>query len=113
MVRYISLCLADCLEKADTLTNAAIMSVLQDRQADVDIRGLSHAEFKEMWKDLFTVFYKKIVEEAMEGIKQACKDYDPERDGIENNPLENFKPKTEFEMHQEIKAYFEAQGMLH
>lgn len=113
MVRYVPFSLADCLEKADTLTNAAIMSVLQDRQADVDIRGLSHAEFKELWKDLFTVFYKKIAEEATEALKQACKDYIPERDGIENNPLKNFKPMNEFEMHQEIKAYFEAQGMLH
>jgi hypothetical protein len=28
-------------------------------------------------------------------------------------PRKNFRPKTEFEIDQEIKAYFEEQGTLH
>ena len=111
-MRYAPFSLADYLEKADTLTNAVIMSALLDRQDD-PIREMSHAEFKELRQDLFTFFYKRIAEEGVEGLKQAFKDYDPDRDGIENSPFKNFKPINEFEMHQEIKAYFEAQGMLH
>ena len=103
---------ADRLEKAEILTNDAIMSALQRHRGDV-IRAMSHAEFKLCRKDVFSMYYYQLVTEAEDGFEKACEYYVPERDGIENDPRKNFKPKTEFEIDQEIKAYFEEQGTLH
>ena len=102
---------ADRLEKADILTNNAVIAALQCDQGNA-IRAMSHAKYKQMLKDLFTIYYHKLAEEAAEDFEQACKNYDAERDGIENNPRKKFKPKTEFEIDQELKAYFEEQDEL-
>ena len=110
-MRYNSFSVSDRLERADILTNDSIIAVLQCEQGDA-IRAMSHAEFKQMHKDVFTVYYHNLIAEAEEDFKQACKDYDAERDGIENDPRKNFKSKTKFEIEQEIKAYFKEQGML-
>jgi hypothetical protein len=111
-MRYNPYSVSDRLEKADILTDNSIMVALQCRQGDF-IRSLDHAEFKQMRKDVFSVFYHKLATEAADGFEQACKYYVPERDGIANDPRKNFRPKTEFEIDQEIKAYFEEQGPIH
>ena len=110
-MRYNPYSLEDRLEKADILTNEEIMTALQGEDG-VAIRAMAHACFKQLWKGVFSLFYHELVAEAESGFEQACKDYVPERDGIENDPRKNFKPKTEFEIAQEINAYFEEQGML-
>ena len=110
-MRYNPYCLADRLEKADILTNEEIMKALQDERGDV-IREMSHADLKRWGKDLCAGFYHELYAEAADNFEQACKDYVPKRDGIENDPRKNFKPKTVFEIEQEIKAYFKEQGML-
>ena len=109
---YNPYCLADRLEKADILTNEEIMKALQDERGDV-IREMSYDDLKRWGKDLCAGFYHELYAEAADNFEQACKDYVPERDGIENDPRKNFKPKTVFEIEQEIKAYFKEQGMLH
>ena len=111
-MRYNPYSLADRLEKADILTNEEIMDALLDERGDV-IREMSHADLKRWRKDLCAGFYHELYAEAADNFEQACKDYVPERDGIENDPRKNFKPKTVFEIEQEIKAYFKEQGMLH
>ena len=103
--------LADRLEKAGILTDAEIMKALQDERGDV-IREMSHAHLKRWRKGLCAGFYHELYAEAADNFEQACKDYIPERDGIENDPRKNFKPKTVLEIEQEFKAYFKEQGML-
>ena len=110
-MQYDPYSLEDRLERADILTNSVIMNTLQ-RKDGVDIRAMSYAEFKRARKDVFTEYYHALVAEAADNFEQACKDYVPERDGIENDPRTKFKPKTEFEIDQELNAYFEEQGML-
>jgi hypothetical protein len=106
---------ADRLEKADILTNLEIMVALLDVESwDGDaIREMSHAEFKQFRKDVFSGFYHELCTELVDFFEELRAYYVPERDGIENDPRKNFKPKTEFEIDQEIKAYFEEQGTLH
>ena len=103
---------ADRLEKADILTNNAVIAALQCEQGNV-IRAMSHAKYKQLLKAVFTDYYHSLAEEAEGEFEQACKAYDAERDGIENDPCKKFKPSTEFEIYQELKAYFEEQGTLH
>ena len=110
-MRYNPYSLADRLEKADILTNEEIMKALQDERGDV-IREMSYDDLKRWGKDLCAGFYHELYAEAADNFEQACKDYVPGRDGIENDPRKNFKPKTVFEIEQEIKAYFKEQGML-
>ena len=114
-MRYNPYRLADRLEKAEILTNDVIMAALLDEQSeDGDfIRETSHADLKQLWKDIFSFHYHELYAEAEDGFEKACEDYVPERDGIANDPRKNFEPKTEFEIDQEIKAYFEEQGTLH
>ena len=114
-MQYNPYSLADRLEKADILTDSAIMAALLDEQGeDGDfIRETSYAEFKQFRKDIFAGFYYNLAAKAEKVFEQACADYVPERDGIENDPRKKFKPKTEFEIDQELKAYFEEQGPLH
>ena len=81
--------LADRLEKAGILTDIEIMTALLDERGDV-IREMSHADLKQLWKGVFSLSYQELYAEAADG----------------------FEPKTEFEIDQEIKAYFEEQGML-
>ena len=104
--------LADRLELAGILTNEDIIYALLGEQGD-DIRAMNYAEFKRMRKDIFSSHYHALYAEAVNNFEQACEDYDPELDGIENDPRKTFKPKTEFEIEQEIEAYFEEQGTLH
>ena len=111
-MRYDLYSVADRLEKADILTNEAILKALQCELGDF-IRAMSHVEFKQLRKDIFAGFYHNLAAKAEDGFEQACADYVPERDGIENDPRKKFKPKTVFEIDQEIKAYFEEQGTLH
>ena len=114
-MRYNPFSVADRLEKADILTNNAIMDALLDDQRDDGdfIRETSYAEFKQFWKDVFSLHYHGLYVQAEDGFEKACEDYVPERDGIENDPRKSFRLKTEFEIDQEIKAYFEEQGTLH
>ena len=114
-MRYNPYSVEDRLERADTLTNLGIIDTWRcEKSAPGDfIRALSYAEFKQFRKDVFTVHYHRLAAEAKEEFEQACKDYVPERDGIENDPRKNFKPKTKLEIDQEIKAYFEEQGTIH
>ena len=111
-MRYNPYSFADRLERADIATNIEIMNALQDERGDV-IREMSYDDLKRWRKDLCACFYHELYAEAADNFEQACKDYVPERDGIENDPRKNFKPKTVFEIEQEIKAYFKEQGMLH
>ena len=111
-MRYNPYSLADRLEKADILTNAEIITALQ-REDGAAIRAMGHACFERLWKGVFSLYYQELLAEAEDGFEQACKDYDVERDGIENDPRKNFKSNTEFEIVQEINAYFEEQGTLH
>ena len=69
--------------------------------------------FTNGFTNVFTDYYHSLAEEAEGEFEQACKAYDAERDGIENDPCKKFKPSTEFEIYQELKAYFEEQGTLH
>ena len=110
-MRYNPYSLADRLEKADSLTNAEIMTALQGGDGAA-IRAMGHACFEQLWKGVFSLYYHELLAEAEDGFEQACKDYDVERDGIENDPRKNFKSNTAFEIVQEINAYFEEQGML-
>ena len=110
-MRYNPFSVSDRLERADILTNADIMFALRDEldeRGDV-IREMSYAKFKRWRKDKFSFYYHELYAEAADGFEQACEDYVPERDGIENDPRKNFKPKTEFEIDQELRAYFEEQ----
>ena len=111
-MRYNPYSLADRLEKADILTNAEIMDILQSA-AIVVIREASYDELKLLYKDLFTDYYHELYAEAEEEFEQECEDYCVETDGIENDPRKIFKLKTKFETDQEIKAYFEEHGTLH
>ena len=110
-MRYNPFSVADRLEKADILTNIEIMTRLQDERGDV-IRESSYAEFKRFRRDVFSFYYNELYEEAADNFDQACEDYVPERDGIEYDPRKTFRPKNEFELAQELKAYFKEQGML-
>ena len=112
VMQYEPVSVADRLEKADILTNNAIMVAWQCEDVAA-IRELSPADFKQLWKDVFSHYYHDLVAEAAASFKQACKDYDAGRDGIENDPRKNFKPKTEFEIVQALNAYFEEHGTLH
>ena len=114
-MRYNPYRLADRLEKAGILTNEDIIDALLDAESwgGDDIREMNYAEFKRMRKDIFSFYYHELYAEAADNFDQACEDYVPERDGIANDPRKNFKPKTKFEIDQEIKAYFEEQGTLH
>ena len=103
--------LADRLEKAGILTDAEIMTALLDERSDV-IREMSHSDLKYLWKGVFSLSYQELYTEAADNFEQACEKYVPEWDGIANDPRKNFKPKTKFEIDQEIKAYFKEQGML-
>ena len=111
-MRYNPYRLADRLEKAGILTNEYIIDALLREHGD-DIREMNYAEFKQMREDIFSFHYHELYAEAADNFEQACEDYVPERDGIANDPRKNFRPKTEFEIDQEIKAYFEEQGTLH
>ena len=111
-MRYNPYSLADRFEKAEILTNSEIVTALQDERGDV-IREMSYDDLKRWRKDLCAGFYHELYAEAADNFEQACKDYIPERDGIEYDPRKNFKPKTVFEIEQEIKAYFKEQGTLH
>ena len=99
---------ADRLEKAGILTDAEIMNAFLDERGVV-IREMSHADLKQLWKGVFSLSYQELYAEAA----GACEYYVPEWDGSANDPRKNFMPKTEFEIDQEIKAYFEEQGTLH
>ena len=112
VIQYNPYSLADRLEKACILADIEIMKALRDERGDV-IREMSHADLKRWRKDLCAGFYHELYAEAADNFEQACDDYVPERDGIENDPRKNFKPKTVFEIEQEVKAYFKEQGMLH
>ena len=103
--------LADRLEKAGILTDAEIMTALLDERSDV-IREMSHSDLKYLWKGVFSLSYQELYAEAADNFEQACEKYVPEWDGIANDPRKNFRPKTKFEIDQEIKAYFKEQGML-
>ena len=111
-MQYDPFSVSDRLEKADSLTNSAIMNALQTALGD-DIRAMSYAEYKQLLKAVFTDYYHSLAAEAEGEFEQACKAYDAERDGIENDPCKKFKPSTEFEIYQELKAYFEEQVALH
>ena len=111
-MRYNPYSLADRLEKADILTNEEIMATWQCEDGDA-IREMSRADFKELWKGVFSLNYLELVAEAEAAFEQACKDYVPERDGIENDPRKNFKSNTEFEIDQALNAYFEEHGTIH
>ena len=89
-MRHNSYSSADRLEKAEILTNAEIMTTLECERGD-DIRAMSHVEFKRMRKEIFSIYYRMLAAEAADG----------------------FEPKTEFEIDQEIEAYFEEQRRLH
>ena len=110
-MRYNPYNLADQLEKADILANEEIMAMLKNGLGDV-IRANSYAELKQMWKEIFSFRYHVIVASSEAAFEQSCKDYVPELHGIENDPRKDFKIRTEFEIEQEINAYFEEQGML-
>ena len=114
-MRYNPYSVEDRLERADSLTNLGIIDTWRcEKSAPGDfIRALSYAEFKQFRKDVFTVHYHRLAAEAKEEFEQACKDYVPERDGIEKDPRKKFKPRTKLEIDQEINAYFEEQGTLH
>jgi hypothetical protein len=105
-MQYDPFSLADRLEKADIETNYLIIYTLQCDPVN-EIREMSYAEYKQLLKDLFSFHYRELTEEAKELFEQACHKYDAVRDGTANDPRKNFKPKTEFEIDQEIKAYFE------
>lgn len=111
-MRYNPYSLADRLERAEISANIEIMQALQDERGDV-IREMSYDDLKRWRKDLCACFYHELYAEAEAGFEQACKDYVPERDGIENDPRKNFRPKSVFEIEQEIKAYFKMKGPLH
>jgi hypothetical protein len=111
-MRYNPYSLADRLEKAGISADIEIMQALQDERGDV-IREMSYDDLKRWRKDLCACFYHELYAEAADNFEQACEDYVPERDGIENDPRKNFKPKTVFEIEREIKAYLKEQGMLH
>lgn len=110
-MRYNPYSLADRLERADIAANIEFMQTLQDERGDI-IRAASYDDLKQWRKDLFACFYHKLYAGAADNFEQACEDYVPERDGIENDPRKTFKSKTVFEIDQEIKAYFEEQGTL-
>ena len=120
-MRYNPYSLADRLEKADILANEEIMEAMLDELGELDelddmgdsIRAMSPDNFKHMWKLLFIIYYQELTEEAANIFEQACKDYNAERDGIENDPRKKFRPKTEFEIEQELAAYFVDHGPLH
>ena len=105
-MRYNPYSLADRLEKAEILANDEIIDALLGDQGD-SIRPLDHDDLKQLRKEIFSIYYHELYAEAADNFDQACEDYVPERDGIENDPRKNFRPKTEFEIDQEIKAYFE------
>ena len=57
VMQYEPVSVADRLEKADILTNNAIIDALQGEQGDV-IRAMSYAEFKQFRKDAHSVFHR-------------------------------------------------------
>ena len=59
VMQYEPVSVADRLEKADILTNNAIIDALQSEQGDV-IRAMSYAEFKQFRKDAHSVFYRDL-----------------------------------------------------
>ena len=111
-MQYDSFSVSDRLERAGILANGEIMHAVFDELNDA-ILEMSPDTFKQMWKHLFIIYYQELAEEAANIFEQACEDYDAKRDGIENDPRKKFKPKTEFEIDQELAAYFAEHGTLH
>ena len=107
-MRYNPYSLADRLEKAGILADAEIMSALQGEDFDA-IREMRPADFKLLWKGVFSLYYHELVAEAEELFEQECYEYDTKLGDIGVDPRKNFKPKTEFEIDQEIEAYFKEQ----
>ena len=114
-MRYNPYRLADRLERADILTNIDIMFALRDERGESGdvIRAMSYAEFKRRRKDIFSFYYRTLYANAAHNFEQACDEYDAERDGIENDPRKTFRPKNDFEIDQDLRAYFEEQRTLH
>ena len=57
VMQYEPVSAEDRLEKADILTNDAIIEALQGERGGDAIRAMSHAEFKQFRKDAYSVFY--------------------------------------------------------
>ena len=112
VIQYNPYSLADRLEKACILADIEIMKALRDERGDV-IRAMSYAEFKRRRKDIFSFYYRTLYANAAHNFEQACDEYDAERDGIENDPRKTFRPKNDFEIDQDLRAYFEEQRTLH
>ena len=113
-MRYNPYSAADRLEEADILTNTDIMTALLDERGERGdvIRAMSHAKFKRWRKDIFSFYYRALYQQAAYNFERAGDEYDAERDGIENDPCKTFRPKNEFEIDQELRAYFEEQDKL-
>ena len=60
-MQYDPFSVSDRLEKATILTNGFIVGAMLDEMGD-EIRAMSHADFKQMWKDLFSIYYYDLVE---------------------------------------------------
>ena len=125
-MRYNPYSLEDRLEKADILTDIEIMKALQDERVDV-IREMSYVDLKRWRKDLCAGFYHELYAEVADNFEEARAEYDAKMDDIDahdytdddwfdpddDDQRKNFKPKTKFEIYQEIKAYFEEHETIH
>ena len=60
VMQYEPVSVEDRLEKADILTNDAIVEALQGERGGDAIRKMSHDEFKQFRKDAYSVFYHEL-----------------------------------------------------
>ena len=99
------------VEKAIVLTNRIIVKALQSDRGD-SIRVMNVADLKNMLKSVFNGVYNKLAVDAQRAYDSAVDKYELDQDCIVVVQDENFKPRPDVEIEEEVAAYFEINGKL-
>ena len=99
------------VEKAIVLTNRIIVKALQSDRGD-SIRVMNVADLKNMLKSVFNGVYNKLAVDAQRAYDCAVDKYELDQDCIVVVQDENFKPRPDVEIEEEVTAYFEINGKL-
>ena len=99
------------VEKAIVLTNRIIVKALQSDRGD-SIRVMNVADLENMLKSVFNGVYNKLAVDAQRAYDSAVDKYELDQDCIVVVQDENFKPRPDVEIEEEVIAYFEINGKL-
>ena len=99
------------VEKAIVLTNRIIVKALQSDRGD-SIRVMNVADLKNMLKSVFNGVYNKLAVDAQRAYDCAVDKYELDQDCIVVVQDENFKPRPDVEIEEEVSAFFEIDGKL-